>query len=141
MTRIGSVSNIANIPKVANSTERNNYPSEDGDIVVQLDDYRLYVYDGTLPGWKVFSASAADFTVTDEFDVASLGQTEFTLSKTPINPANASSMTVNGVGLTYGQHYVISGNVATFYPTNAGFSLEDFNEFGQPDRVVIQYME
>ena len=74
----------------------------------------------------------------ESFDVASLGQTVFTLSATPTNPTKAT-MTINGVQQTNGEHFTISGNIATFNPATAGFTLEVSNEFSQPDRVVVNY--
>lgn len=78
---------------------------------------------------------------TDTYN-ATTGQTSFNLSATPTSPAN-SRMLINGVEQRYGstQHFSITGNVATFYPVNAGFSLEALNEFSQPDIVTFHYMK
>lgn len=81
------------------------------------------------------------YNKTDEFDTVVNNQSSFTLSATPKNPSNASRVLINGVALTeYGYHFTISGNILTLYPANMGYSLEVLNEFGNPDRVVVNYM-
>jgi hypothetical protein len=81
----------------------------------------------------------SQFNYVDPFDVTIVNQTTFNLTATP-QSASATTMEVNGVGLTNGTHFDIAGNVATFYPLTAGYQLETSNEFGQPDKVVFKYM-
>jgi hypothetical protein len=81
----------------------------------------------------------SQFNYVDPFDVTVLNQTTFNLTATP-QSASATTMEVNGVGLTNGTHFDIAGNIATFYPLAAGYQLETSNEFGQPDKVVFKYM-
>ncbi len=99
-----------------------------------IDDIQTGAVAVPLPNPSVYNG-------TDTYN-ASTGQISFTLSATPTSPAN-SRMLINGVEQRYGslQHFSIAGNIATFYPANAGFTLEKVNEFGQPDIVTFHYMK
>lgn len=84
------------------------------------------------------------FNYSETYLVTTLGQTSFTLANTPSEPDKVR-MLVNGVemrnkaqGAQY--HFDVVGNIVTFDPVNAGFILEDVNELGQPDQIVIQYI-
>ena len=94
---------------------------------------------GTTTIVPVPTPTPNQFNYVDPFDVAVINQTTFNLTATP-QSASATTMEVNGVGLTNGTHFNIAGNVATFYPLAAGYQLETSNEFGQPDKVVFKYM-
>jgi hypothetical protein len=79
------------------------------------------------------------FTNSESFETAVNGQTVFNLAYAPTKP-DISRMLINGVEMTYGTHFSISSNVVTFNESNAGFSLETSNEFGDPDRITVHYM-
>jgi hypothetical protein len=124
------------IREIDSTTKEGRYLRENFRRIKQyLDDLQSGVQYVPLPP----SFTPAAYNNCDQFDVTVNGQTSFTLVGTPPNPST-STMLINGVTQTYGPHFDISGNVATFYPGNAGFTLETVNEFGQPDKVIFYYI-
>jgi len=92
----------------------------------------------TLVSFSTLGGSPSDFDAVETKDTTVVGQTTFTLTSTPSAPSLVQ-MEINGIPQTNGEHFTVSGNVVTFDPVAAGFTLETSNEFGQPDRVIIRY--
>lgn len=105
-------------------------------------------FDAIVDGDITVAVSELSFTSNQSPDpfnkydaqlVTSNGQTIFNLANEPASPDKVK-MVINGVEMTNGVHYTVSGQVVTFNPISAGFTLETVNQFGQPDQIIFTYM-
>lgn len=92
---------------------------------------QILQFDNTTSSWKPASLSNVVSNVVDTFSPASVGQTSFTLSKTPLG---ALSFFINGVRIA-DTAISVSGTTATYDPAS-----NDNNALTVDDSVVIIYV-